>query len=192
MQSSFGWQLTGLRIGCQLFFRESGHFLSAVRGKALVLDKNVECAQLHADALKGIFIGAGEGVEMNPFGKKRQRRGRKCLGTGDKLLNIVAAGKVERACELTINRVFYDHIQYDAAVIYHDAQLLLHSVTVVTAGYRIEQTALFAVQKVAFGGGRDIYAGGAQQCHIAHDHLAADTQLFGEGGGTDRGAGKLQ
>jgi len=124
-------------------------------------------------------------VEVDAAGQVGEGAGVGSGAAGEELLDLIAAGELEQACELAVDRMLHDDVQHGAALVHHGVELGLHIGAVMTAGHLAQKAGGGRLDDIAPGGSGDLRTGGPEQGHVAHDHLTADAELLGQRPGAD-------
>ena len=156
---------------------QSGLNLCSELNQAGVLEKyNVEVIGVQVDAIGQ----GGQGCRLLPGDEVYELGG------------VIAAGNLQRAGDLAVDRVLHNHVQYGTALIHDGVELSLHLHGRVPAGDGVLLSGDRGGKHVPSGCGGNVHTARPQQSHIAHNDLPADPKLFGQRGGTDGAAGLLQ
>ena len=140
--------------------------------------------KLSAGALEALGIRTVECVQMHAVGKLGQRAHLAALQLLDKFVHIVAAGKLQFACQQPIHGVLDRNGQHLAAVVDHDIELLFGVLNTVGAGDGIHAAAAIG-EDIAPRRAGNFLAGGTQQRNVADDYLPAHAVGGGEAAGAD-------
>ena len=132
-------------------------------------------------------------MQVHAAGHAAQQAFRRIFCLLDKVIHIIAAGKVQVAPQFTIQAVLHSHIHHDAALIHNGVQLGAHLfLGAVHAGQNAHIALLGRMQLIAPGRCIDLCAACPQQSHIPHHDLTGYPQLCRQGTGTDRGLGPAE
>ena len=121
-------------------------------------------------------------MQVDAAGEGGEGRGSLPGNAFQKFVCVVAGENVQLTAQLAVHGVLHNHVQQGAAVVYHGVELFGQERVGVAAGDGVGLAWVFlSGQHVPAGRGGDAGVGGPQKGHVAHHHLTAYVEFFGQG-----------